>query len=123
MKTVPTIGDPCYLRQFTGSYYVDLVKTPYTVVEVSARKIKVQECKLIYPVFHYDPDTMTEYYKQFDNKRVCFFDTIAEEIVPDPTGVIEELTWHPKSELWGTNGAYPLFAIFGAGYQHQPYLD
>ena len=33
-KNYPKVGEKCYLRQFTGSYYVDMVKRPYTVIEV-----------------------------------------------------------------------------------------
>lgn len=122
MKSFPNVGDACYLRQYTGSYYVDMVKRPATVISVTPKKVVVQLCKLIYPVFKYTLD-MGDYYKQFDGKRVCFYDTVAESAEPDPEGRIEELTWHPKKGLWGTSGSYSTFAIFGEGYQHQPYLD
>ena len=51
--------------------------------------------------------------------------TVADDIIPDPNGRVEELTWHPKRGLWGTKGResdYPEYAIFG-NYEHQPYLD
>lgn len=120
------VGDQGYLRQFTGSYYVDMVKRPVTVIAVEGAKVIVQHAKLIYPIFKYNPDTMSDYYKQFDGKRVCFYDTVAESIEPDPNGRIEELTYHKKRDLFGTKGAdkdYPEYLILGHGYQHQPYLD
>ena len=126
MKTLPKVGDQGYLRQFTGSYYVNMVKRPVTVISVTEKEVVVQHAKLIFPVFHYNPATMSDYYKEFDGKRVCFYDTVAESIEPDPTGRIERLTWHPKRERWGTPGAdssYPEFLITEEGYQHQPYLD
>lgn len=124
-KTFPKVGDQLYLRQFTGSHYIDMVKRPYTVINVENNKVTIQSCELIYPVFHYDPDRMSEYYKEYDGKRVCFYDTVAESIIPDPNGRIEYLTWHSKKGLWGTKGSdkdYPQYAIFGK-YEHQPYLD
>lgn len=124
-KTFPKVGDQLYLRQFTGSYYVDMVKRPYTVIEVTPTKVVVQSAKLIFPIFKYDPKTMSDYYKEFDGKRVSFYDTVAESIEEDPEGRIEELTWHGRKGLWGTPGPdseYPEYAIFGK-YEHQPYLD
>lgn len=124
-KTLPNIGDELYLRQFTGRYYVDIVKRPYTLIAVTPTKVTVQEAQLIYPVFKYDPSSMSDYYKQFDGQRVAFYDTVAEFIVPDPTGRIQELVWHSKRGLWGTPGpdsSYPEYAIIGK-YEHQPYLD
>lgn len=126
IKTLPSVGDQLYLRQFTGSYYIDMVKRPYTVISVTNKEVIVQAAKLIYPIFVYDPSTMSDYYKQFDGQRVCFYDTVAESIEPDLYGRIEKLVWHPKRGLWGTEGpdnSYPEYAIFGEGYQHQPYLD
>ena len=124
-KTLPNIGDQLYLRQFTGSYYIDMVKRPYTVIDVTPTKVIIQAAKLVYPVFKYDPSYMNHYYKQFDGCRVGFYDTVAESIEPDPNGTIEELVWHPKRGLWGTAGpdsSYPEYAIIGK-YEHQPYLD
>ena len=126
MENMPKVGDQGYLCQFTGSCYVDMVKRPVTVIAVEGAKVKVQHAKLIYPIFKYDPDTMSDYYKQFDGKRVCFYDTVAESIEPDPNGRIEELTYHKKRDLFGTKGAdkdYPEYLILGQGYKHQPYLD
>lgn len=127
-KYLPKVGDKLYLRQFTKSYYVDMVKRPYTVVGVTPTKVLVQECKLIYPIFKANPnwnERQKEYYKDMVGKRVAFFNTVAESIEPDPAGRIEELTWHGRKGMWGTKGKdsdYPEYAIFGE-YRHQPYLD
>lgn len=126
MKKMPQIGDQGYLCQFTGSYYVDMVKRPVTVIGVDRTRVTVQHAKLIYPIFKYDPKIMSDYYKQFDGKRVCFYDTVAESVEPDPSGRIEVLTYHKKRDLFGTPGSdrdYPEYLILGYGYQHQPYLD
>ena len=106
-KTYPKVGDKLYLRQFTGNDYVDMVKRPYTVVEVNKTTIKVQECNLI-----------------FNGPR--YYDTLPDDIVEDKNGRIEELTWHPKRMMWGTKGRevdYPQFAIFTKDYEFQPYLN
>jgi hypothetical protein len=124
-KTYPKVGDKLFLKQFTGSYYIDIVKRPYTVIEVTPTMVTIQACKLIYPIFVYDATKMTEYYKEFDGRRVSFYDTIAESIEPDTNGRIEQLYWHPKRSMWGTKGpdsSYPQYAVFGE-YKHQPYLD
>lgn len=125
-KYFPKVGDECYIRQFTNNYYVDMVKRPYTVIAVSPKEVQIQSCKLIYPVFHYNPETMSEYYKEMDGKRVCFYDTVAESIEADPNGRIETLTWHARKGMWGSKGVrdaeYPEYAIFGK-WMHQPYLD
>lgn len=112
-KTFPQVGDKLYLRQFTGNYWVDMVKRPYTVIKVTPTRVYVQACKLIAPV---DP---------VSGKRVFYYDTVAEEILPDPEGRVEELTWHGRKAKWGTPGKdsdYPEYAIFGE-YVHQPYLN
>lgn len=118
-------GQELYLRQFTGSYYIDIVKRPYTVIQINRDSILVQRAKLIYPIFKYNSETMDEYYKQFDGERVCFYDTVAESIEPNPRGEIIKLVYHPKRDMFGTPGSdrnYPEYAIFGK-YEHQPYLD
>lgn len=125
MKTFPKVGDKLYLRQFTGNYWVDMVRHPYTVVSVSKSKVIVQECLLHFPIFKYDPNTMDEYYKQFDGKETRFYDTLPESIEHDPNGHLEELSWHSKRNMWGTKGKdsdYPDYAVFG-NWDFQPYLN
>lgn len=127
-KYLPKVGEQLYLRQFTGRYYVDIVKRPYTVIEVTPTKVVVQAAQLIYPIFKEDPnwtEEQREYYMPMVGKRICFFNTVAESIEPDPNGRTEKLTWHAKRSMWGTLGAdssYPEYAVFGK-YEHQPYLD
>lgn len=123
-KIIPNVGEKCYLRQFTGNYYVDMVKYPYTVIESSASKIKVQSCELIAPVYHCQGNPMMDR-PDLEGQRVFFYDTVAETILPDLDGEIIELTWHAKKGMWGTKGRdsdYPRYAIFGE-WKHQPYLD
>lgn len=127
-KTYPKIGDQLYLQQRTGSYYVDMVKRPYTVIGLEQGKVQIQECKLIYPIFQANPrwgESQKDYYKDMVGKRVCFYDTVAESIEPNPDGRILELNWAPKKGMWQVDehkSGYPQFAYFGK-YEHQPYLD
>jgi len=105
-KVYPRVGDKLYLRQFTGNEWVDMVKRPYTVIEVTPTIVKVQECKLV-----------------FNGPR--YYDTVADDIIPDLNGRVEELTWHPKRGLWGTKGRetdYPEYAIIGE-WKHFPYMN
>jgi hypothetical protein len=123
-KYLPKVGDQLYLRQFTGNYYVDMVKRPYTVIEVNPNIILVQACKLIAPVYHCCGNPYLDR-PDLEGQRVFFFDTVAESIEADPDGYIKELTWHPKRGLWGTKGRdtdYPEYAIIGK-WIHQPYLN
>lgn len=123
-KFYPNVGDELFLRQFTGSYYIDMVKRPYTVIEVSKTKVKVQRCELIAPIYELSGNTNLDR-PDLEGQRVFFYDTIAETIKPDPNGSIEILTWHSGRGMWGTKGpdsSYPQYAIFGK-YRHFPYLD
>ena len=125
-KTYPNVGDKLYLRQFTGNDYVDMVKRPYTVIGVSKGKVLVQECELVWPIYHCSNDGHPDYdRKELEGKRVAFFDTMPESIIEDKNGRIEELTWHNKRKMWGTPGReadYPEYAIFGE-WKYFPYLN
>ena len=97
-KFYPEIGTKLYLSQRTGNYYVDMVKTPYTVIGVSSGKVLVQECQLI-----------------FNGPR--YYDTIADDIKADPNGEVLTLSWAPKKERWQIDKyktGYPSVAFFGA---------
>ncbi len=72
-KFYPEVGTKLYLSQRTGNYYVDMVKTPYTVIGVSSGKVLVQECQLI-----------------FNGPR--YYDTIADDIKADPNGEVLTLS-------------------------------
>jgi hypothetical protein len=105
-KFYPEVGTKLYLSQRTGNYYVDMVKTPYTVIGVSSGKVLVQECQLI-----------------FNGPR--YYDTIADDIKADPNGKVLTLSWAPKKERWQIDKyktGYPSVAFFG-NWEHQPYLD
>ena len=84
-KTYPKVGDHLYLSTLSGDDYGDLVRRPYTVVEVTKGIVKVQECLLIF-------------------NGPTHFNTMADDIREDKNGRIEELTWHPKRGMWGTKG-------------------
>lgn len=123
-KTYPNVGDKLYLRQFTGSYYIDAVKRPYTVIEVSPSKVTIQKCELIAPIYHCCGNVYFDR-PDLEGQRVFFYDTVAETIKPNLNGEIETLAWHDKKGMWGTKGrdsSYPLYAVFGE-YKHYPYLD
>lgn len=124
MKTYPKIGDKLYLRQYTGNYMVDMVKTPYTVVGIQGGKVLVQACKLIAPVYHCTGNPMMDR-PDLEGQRVFFYNTVAEKIEEDPNGEIVTLSWAPKKERWQIDKyhtGYPEVAIFGS-WVHQPYLD
>lgn len=118
-KYLPKIGDQLYLRQFTNDMFVDAVKIPYTVIEVSPNQVTVQKCKLIAPIYHNPQDPR-------DGQRIFFYNTIAESIEPDPEGPVTILSWHPSRRMWGSLGVkdsdYPLYAVFGK-YEHFSYLN
>ena len=124
-KYIPKIGEELYLRQLTGLYYVDIVKNPYTVVEVNDNTVKVQSCELIAPVYHCCGNPYLDR-PDLEGQRVFFYDTLAESILPDPNGEIIELKWSDKKERWeykrSKDDSYPQFAVFGK-YEYQPYLD
>jgi hypothetical protein len=105
-KFYPEVGTKLYLSQRTGNYYVDMVKTPYTVIGVSSGKVLVQECQLI-----------------FNGPR--YYDTIADDIKADPNGEVLTLSWAPKKERWQIDKhktGYPSIAFFGK-WEYYPYID
>lgn len=107
-KYIPRVGEKFYMRQHTGSYYVDLVKHPYTVLEVANTTIKAQRAKPI-----------------FDGP--VYYDSMPVAIVPDECGEIVTLRWAPKKQRWQhaeyPGDTYPEVAHWGEGYQYFPYLD
>lgn len=107
MKYVPKVNEELYLRQSTGNPWVDMVKIPYTVIEVSKNEnyIYVQEARCVFPTPRY-------------------YDTLPIAIYPDEDGRIKKLRWNERKGLWVETPAdrYPEFAVFGK-YVYQPYLD
>lgn len=123
-KFYPEVGTELYLSQRTGDYYVDKVKTPYTVVGQKNGKLLVQECKLIAPVYHCCGNPYLDR-PDLEGQRVFFYDTVAESIEPDENGEILELSWAPKKGVWQIDKyktGYPDIAHFGH-YEHYPYLN
>lgn len=105
-KYFPKVGEHLYLRQSTGNSWVDMVKDPYTVVNVTPSRVVVRECKLLF-------------------KGDRYYDTVADEIEDDPNGELKVLHWAPKKGRWQVDEygtGYPEFAVFGE-WKHQPYLD
>lgn len=105
-KYYPQVGDKLYLSQITGNCMVDMVKDPYTVIEVTKTSVSVQSAKLI-----------------FNGTR--YYDTVADDILEDPEGNVLILHWYPTKGKWGIDKyrtGYPSFAFFGK-WEHQPYLD
>ena len=105
-KTFPAVGTKLYLSQRTGNYYVDMVRTPYTVISTYGGKVQIQECELVF-------------------KGPRYFDTLPDEIRANPSGEILELNWAPKKKRWQIDKyktGYPSIATFG-NWDYQPYLD
>ena len=105
-KFYPQVGDKLYLSQRTGNCWVDMVKTPYTVIAVDKNHVTIQECELI-----------------FSGPR--YYDTLADDIKEDPHGEILVLNWAPKRGCWQIDKyktGYPDIAYFGR-WEFQPYLD
>ena len=121
---IPKVGDKLYLQKNTGYYYVDMVKTPYTVISVENNKVKIQECKLVPPVYHCVGNPALDR-PDLEGQRVWFFDTVAESIEEDPHGKVKTLVWSNKYELWRDSedsSKNTNFAHFGE-WKHQPYLN
>ena len=105
-KFYPEVGTKLYLSQRTGDYYVDMVKTPYTVIGVVSGKLLVQECQLI-----------------FNGPR--YYDTLPDEIKEDPNGRVLALSWAPKKGCWQIDKhqtGYPSIAFFNE-WRYFPYLN
>ena len=104
----PKVGDKLYLRQKTGDYYVDICKTPYTVVRVTETTVQVRECELL-----------------FSGPR--YYDSLPEEIIEgNSSSRTKILRWSKKNNRWECKDyrgdPYPEFAVFGE-WKYQPYLD
>ena len=106
-KYYPQIGDKLYLSQRTGDEWVDMVKHPYTVIDVKKTAIVVQACKMTFPTKRY-------------------YDTMPTKIEPDPFGEMKVLHWAPTAGKWQAkrdpDDIYPEFAFFGE-YEYYPYLN
>ena len=70
-KTYPKVGDHLYLSTLSGDFYGDLVRRPYTVVEVNKGIVKVQKCQLIFNGPRYY-NTMADDIKEDKNGKIDF---------------------------------------------------
>lgn len=105
-KEIQPIGTKLYLSQRTGDYYVDLVKTPYTVVGYLKGKMLIQSAKCNFP-------------------ENSYWDTLPISIEEDPDGLIIELSWAPKKKRWQIDKyhtGYPEIAYFGS-WEYFPYWN
>lgn len=103
-KTYPEVGEHLYLsNQPTGNYYLDAVKTPFTVAEVTETHVVVRRCRLI---FH----------------NGCYYDSIADEIVDNPAGELVTLHFNKKVGWYESPIKYGRVAHFGE-WKHYPYKD
>lgn len=105
-KFFPKIGDELYLQPNTGDYWADAVKRPYTVIDVRSNVVVVQACTCI-----------------FNGPQ--FFDSLPEKIIPNENGLVLELHWAPKKQVWQIDRfktGYPDIAHFGK-YEYFPYLN
>ena len=66
-KTEHKVGERLYLSQITGSFYIDAIKTPWTVIESKPSSITIQRAKEIY-----------------NGPR--YYDTLPDDIQEDPNG-------------------------------------
>lgn len=120
----PKVGDELYLQQDHSFGYIGDVKTPYTVIAVKPRKVFVQSCECLWPVYHTVGNPMLDR-PDLEGQRVQFYDTLPEKIFPDPNGTILELHWSPKNQTWQIDKyktGHPQCAHFGK-YEYWPYLD
>lgn len=107
-KYMPKIGDKLYLRQRTGSYYIDMCKRPFTVVSVDKGIVTIREARCIFPYPRY-------------------YDTLPIRIEDDADGKKMKLKWSNKWQRWQEtpvhgDSKYAEFAVFGE-WDYMPYLD
>ena len=105
MKHIPQPGEHLYTYTPCNSYWISMVRDPYTVESVKGNVCVIREAKLI-----------------FNGPR--YYDTLADDIVDDPNGRKMTLRWSEKKQRWQESPAngYPRVAVFGC-WDFQPYLD
>lgn len=106
-KHIPVIGEHLYTYTPCNSYWVSMVRNPWTVERVN-KTGTVCVIRAALPVFH----------------GVRYYDTLADDIVDDPNGKRMTLRWSEKKQRWQESpaGSYPKVAVFGA-WDFQPYLN
>jgi len=105
MKHIPVVGEKLYIHTPCSSYYVALVRRPYTVESVNGNTMIIRAAR---PVFYGD----------------VYYDTLPDEIVDDPNGQRLKFRWSEKKQRWQETPAdsYPRVATFGR-WDYMPYLD
>lgn len=105
MKYEPKVGDHLYLRRYTSDYWVNRVRSPYTVIAVKGNTCTVQRAKCLF-------------------SGPVYYDSLPYAIVEDPEGRTLKLRWSEKKQRWQESPAdsYPLVAVFGE-YVYEPYLN
>lgn len=115
MKDNVKVGDRGYLRQFTKDCWVNDVKRPVEVIEVTPSYIVVCRAEVLFE----DEDTG-------ELTHMHYFDSEAKEMRPNPNGETETLYWHPKKKLWGGLGPdkdLPVYFINSGKFEYAPYLN
>lgn len=104
-KTEHKVGERLYLSKITGSFYIDAIKTPWTVIESKPSSITIQRAREIY-----------------NGPR--YYDTLPDDIQEDPNGETIKLIWSKAREAWveSNGGRHPRYAFFGQ-WESFPYLD
>jgi len=94
-KFIPEIGEHVTILSHCGS------EKPYTVVGYEKGKVIIQECSLIF-------------------RGTRYYDTVADEVRPNPFGKKECLSWCSKFGYWHKRGKG--LAVFGR-WTHAPYCN
>lgn len=105
VKHKPTVGERLYTYRPSNSYYVSIVRNPWTVETVRGDYCVIRAAR---PVF----------------KGPRYYDTLPDYIEDDPNGRRLKLRWSEKNHRWQESPctSYPLVAVFGE-WDFYPYLD
>lgn len=101
----PTVGEKLYTYTPCNSYYVAMIRNPYTVESVKGKTMVIRAAEPI-----------------FCGPR--YYDSFPETIVDNPNGKRKTFRWSEKKQRWQESPAdsYPEVAVFGA-WDYYPYLD
>ena len=105
MKHTPSVGEKLYTYTPCNSYYVAMIRNPFTVESVKGNTMTIRAAR---PVF----------------LGPRYYDTLPDFIVDDPDGERQTFRWNEKHQRWQETpaGRYPRVAVFGK-WDYQPYLD
>ena len=101
----PKVNEHLYLYTPCNSYYVAMVRKPYTVEAVNGRTCTIRAAK---PIFN----------------GAVYYDTLPDRIEDDLNGQKMKLRWSEKKQRWQETpcDSYPRVAVFGK-WDYQPYLN